>query len=168
MSIKDVNGRSALAVAVRDFHEKFGHPIGDVNVPPTVEEIRFRLHLISEEFCELLTATLVGPDRYPQMVEDINAALHTVITKSIVKVDLPAAVDALADLDWVVEGTRCVLGVEQAPVLAELVRANMSKVPADESSPGYKNRKPQKPLDWRAPDIEGVLIEQGWKGRLPR
>jgi predicted HAD superfamily Cof-like phosphohydrolase len=73
-----------------------------------------------------------------------------------VDVDLPDFVDALGDIDYVIEGTRSVFGVDGAPIAAEIHRANMSKEPN-----GWG--KPAKPANWTPPDIEWELRRQGWE-----
>lgn len=83
--------------------------------------------------------------------------------------DLPAMVDALADMDYVNAGTRLVLGVDGAPIAADVHRANMAKEPIMCWSGGTENRlvpdpikKPTKPEGWKAPDTAARLREQGW------
>ena len=90
-------------------------------------------------------------------------------------IDLPAFVDALADLDYVVEGTRAVFGVDRRPIEDEVQRANMSKDPVYVSAKDAWHRgdapegaapdpaaKPTKPVEWTPPDVEGELVKQGW------
>ena len=76
------------------------------------------------------------------------------------KVDLPALVDGLADLDYVVEGTRIEFGVNGTPVADEVHAANMRKA----DGPVDEHGKKRKPPGWVGPDIERVLREQGWRG----
>lgn len=73
--------------------------------------------------------------------------------------DLMAAVDALADLAYVVEGAFLAFGVDSAPILAEVHRSNMSKLGGGLDA----NGKATKGANYSAPDIAGELRKQGWK-----
>jgi len=153
-----------LADQVRAFHHRFGHPIGCVGPQvPSEERVKFRLQLIAEEFFELLTACEIWPvetlTRADTIDEDVDV-LASVMVKNAIRddlgeIDLPALMDALGDLDYVIEGTRLEFGVDGKPIANEIHRANMDKIPN-----GF--RKPIKPSGWKEPDIEGVLQAQGW------
>jgi predicted HAD superfamily Cof-like phosphohydrolase len=145
---------SSLARQVRAFHARFGHPTVTTPSIPGVERVRFRMRLIGEEFCELLQA--LGVD--PRDVGVIRARTFEAVGRAeLGGLDFPEAVDALADLDYVIEGTRAEFGVHGAPIAAEVHRANMSK------GPNGPNGKPVKPPTWRGPDIVGELRKQGWR-----
>lgn len=164
-----------LSRRVRAFHLKFGHPVNWTPAVPDEEQVRFRLSLIKEEFLEMLVACFrhgpisVGLDNMDDLLTDI-------IDHATVRVDLPEFVDALADLDYVVEGTRAVFGVDGGPIMNEVQRANMSKDPVYVSTKDAWHRgdapegtapdpaaKPTKPAGWTPPDIDRVIREQGWK-----
>jgi predicted HAD superfamily Cof-like phosphohydrolase len=168
---------SSLREVVSRFHRKFGQSIATVPHVPDKKVVQFRLKLIAEEFFELLAAcgltpTINGSDCY--------ASARNIVTDSIDEefageVNLPEFVDALCDLEFVIEGTRLTFGVDGAPILAEVERANMSK---DVLYVQHKNEyhleglrtvaKPVKPEGWKPPDIEGELAKQGWEADLSR
>lgn len=139
-----MNMRSQVA----EFHLKFGHPVATTPHVPDAAAVRFRLALIAEEFVELLEAAHGG------RLSIVRYALENTCRTLPLNVDLPAFVDALGDLDYVIEGTRLVFGVDGDPIAAEIHRANMNKV-------ANGTHKPTKPIDWSPPDIEGELIKQG-------
>lgn len=172
---------ASLARRVRAFHLRFGHPVRWTPAVPSEAEVRFRLALITEEYFELCAAVFD--------LETACTAMHLfqdVLRSAPVRVDLPAAVDALADLDYVVEGTRAVLGVNGSPVAEAVHAANMAKDPVyvahkdayvgghrDEPVDGASREarlfgtpdpqaKPVKPPGWAPPDVAGLLREQGW------
>ena len=73
---------------------------------------------------------------------------------------IPAFADALADLDYVIEGTRLEFGIDGWPIAQAVHKSNMAKV-------GSKVREDGKILkgpDWTPPDIAGELRKQGWSG----
>jgi predicted HAD superfamily Cof-like phosphohydrolase len=137
-----------LREQVSEFHRAFDQPIAETPRIIDPERMRFRLNLITEEFRELLTAADHYYTRYGRL--DYNGT----------KPDLVEIADALADLDYVIEGMRLELGIDGKPI-ADLVHAsNMAKRGATKDASG----KVQKPVGWTPPDIRGELIQQGWKG----
>ncbi len=153
---------ASLARSVRAFHLTFGHPIATTPAVPSDAQVRFRLRLIAEEFFELLFSANDGTF-FPRDDIDFHVDIPEMVNEFInehcgaEELDLPEFVDALADLDYVVEGTRAVFGVHGAPIAAEVQRSNMAK------DPNGPDGKPVKPADWTPPDIRGCLISQGWK-----
>ena len=160
--------RPTLRARVAAFHMKYGHPIASTPHVPDEAQVRFCLKLIAEEFFELLHAAGVGPG---EMYSEDETA-HDVVVAAIERLDterinspnplvlpfnLPAFVDALGDLDYVIEGSRLVFGVDGEPIAAEIHRANMDK------DPNGPDGKPVKPPGWKSPDIEGEIKKQGWK-----
>lgn len=155
--------KSMLHHQVLAFHRRFGQSVGEKPHVPSDEDVRFRLNLIAEEFFELLEAA----GYYIGAVERGKVDASDICKSRIQRdVDLPAFVDALADLDYVVEGTRIVFGVNGHPIAAEVQRANMSKVPAKTGDRygghGAEIVRPKKPEGWEGPDIGGELKMQGW------
>lgn len=150
-----------LSRQVRAFHEKYDHPTRNTPCVPTSDEVRFRLSLIAEEFFELLAACEIWPtldgDQTHEEVLACDIIRLAIQDDFAGQVDLPEFVDAMADLSYVIEGTAAALGVNMTPIVAEVQRANMSKVPQGAQV------KPLKPNDWQSPDIAGVLIKQGWR-----
>lgn len=183
---------------VRKFHEAGGIPIQHRPRVPDKERVRLRLRLIAEEFFELLAACEIWPtyivnDEVPghevNIAEFVKQCIDSDFASSDV-VDLPKFADALADMDYINEGTRLEFGIWGESVLEEVHRANMAKfktcgacegrgtlsspegydVPLCEicKGRGYLRHKREdgkvvKPLGWTPPNIEHVLLEQGWE-----
>lgn len=145
---------SLLARQVHAFHLALKLPTSEG--PPHVisdDRMRVRLRLIAGEFCELLEAAL---EHYPK-ADELRRLLASVISGAV-NVDLPEFVDAMADLDYVVQGTRDEMGVDGVPVAREVHRTNMAKVGGV-----IVEGKLMKPAGWKPPDIAEVLRAQGWK-----
>lgn len=142
---------SKLHDQVLEFHRKFGQPVVEKCAVPDDATVRLRLRLIAEEFFELLEAAGVAPDQDQEVSDAICIAR--------LRVNLPAFVDALADLDYVIEGARIAFGVDGDPIADEVHRANMAK----ENGPKRDDGKILKPPGWTPPDIEGELVKQGWR-----
>lgn len=148
---------------VRAFHRRFGHAVAETPRVPDDETMRFRLKLIAEEFLEALEASGV-------YIEHARENLREAIAHAPIEVDLPALVDALGDLDYVIEGTRAVCGVDGAPIHNAIHHANMAKDPVYVATKDEHHRtpdpkaKPTKPPTWSPPDIDSELRRQGWTG----
>lgn len=154
------NERRGIRYQVHEFHEKFGYPVRDRVTELTTEELQFRLRLVMEEAMEALSACDPPISSFHADWKAACDAIARLIAGLQVKnVYVPLLVDALGDLDYVVEGTRLYLGVNGAEVAAEIHRANMAKDLVMRDGIG----KPVKPKGWKPPDIEGVLKKQGWK-----
>lgn len=155
--------KSKLREQVKEFHEKFGHAVRSVpQIPEDVEEVRFRLMLIAEEFFELLQASCPGSPSFKQSV------LYPIVRDAAIQVDLPAFVDAIRDTMYVLTGTELVFGVEGDEFGDDVHRANLSKSAVYvQTKDGYHKGsaiKPTKPADWIPPRTEEILRKQGWKG----
>lgn len=107
-----------------EFHAAMGQSVGS-----TIEfrDVNLRRALVAEEAKELDVAML---DR-----------------------NMPATIDALCDLLYVVFGTAVVLGVDIEPFFDEVHRTNMLKSTGEVRADG----KRLKPPGWKPPDIEGML-----------
>ena len=117
---------------VREFHKAFNHPVN--TIPRIVGPIRsnLRIALIEEELNELKDA-----------VEDN---------------DIIAIADALADLDYVVNGAAIEYGIDLPTVTAEVHRSNMTKLGLD-GKPIYRDDgKIMKGENYTPPDIKKVLM----------
>lgn len=144
---------------VREFMLAVDQPVLDAPVVPADDRVRLRLRLIAEECFEVLRAALhQSRDRF--FLAGAEDEVLRAIADGHVLVDLPEFVDGLADLDYVVEGTRLEFGVDGGPVAAEVHRANMAKT----TGPIREDGKRMKPEGWTPPDVEGVLRAQGWSG----
>ena len=137
---------------IREFQSMLGRPAPKVPTVPSDEVMRLRLRLICEEFCELMQAAGIRPHTA------IYGALMDMCSSHPLAVDLPEFVDAMADLDYVVEGTRQELGIDGAAVHRLVHQANMAK----QAGPVDATGKKRKPEGWKPPDIAGELRRQGW------
>lgn len=140
-------GETKLSRDVREFMVAFGQHVADKPSVPPDDVVRLRLRLVVEETVELLRAcgAWIGPK-------------NEVERHSNSDVDMVELADALADIDYVVEGTRLAFGISGASIANEVHRSNMAKAGGKLDEHG----KLQKPDGWTAPDIEGALIKQGW------
>lgn len=150
---------SRLSRQVAEFHKAFELPTATKPVIPSDDRIRLRLKLIAEEFFELLDATLLNSSKVQLPQRQMEAVMHA-IENAPVQVELPEFVDALADLDYVVEGTRLEFGINGAPIADAVHAANMAKRGGHKREDG----KWMKPEGWAPPDIAGELRKQGWEG----
>lgn len=160
----------SITCMVSEFHYKFGYPVRPFPIePPVEEEVRFRAWLITEEYFEAMEA-LFGPcvEAAHKMVRSLigYGALGSTSTfraaRADIRLDLPKFADALADVDYVVEGTRLTFGIPRVLVARAVQEANMAKQAAFGNEPG-KPAKAVKPEGWTPPDIAGVLRAHGWE-----
>jgi predicted HAD superfamily Cof-like phosphohydrolase len=151
---------SALRDQVTEFHHRFEHPIGEVPHVPVDERVRLRLKLIAEEFFELLEASMVGDWHLP-----VAANIAAAIARAPISVNLVEFADALADLDYVIEGTRIEFGINGDPIAAEVHRSNMSKLGADGRPIKRLDGKTLKGPNFSPPDITSELQKQKWRPR---
>ena len=133
---------------VKAFHEKFGVPAVDKPQVPSVERVKLRGALVTEEFNEFIRA--IGFTVHGQVEVDPFYA-----------VDMVETADAIADLIYVLIGTAHEFGIPLQAVWDAVHASNMAKVGGGQDSKG----KIQKPPGWVAPDVAGVLEAHGWKGR---
>ncbi|MFI6349515.1 MazG nucleotide pyrophosphohydrolase domain-containing protein [Streptomyces sp. NPDC050560] len=129
--------RPSPAASVRAFHTAFGLDVGAVpaEVPAALGEHRARL--LAEEAAEVAEVA-TGP---------LDKLAHE-----------------LADVVYVAYGTALVHGIDLDAVIAEIHRANMTKVAPDGTVARRADGKVLKGGHYRAPDVAGVLREQGWRG----
>lgn len=116
---------------VKQFHVTYGLPIVETPGHPTEDRIKLRRDLISEEYWE-----------YDRAVE---------------KGDLINLAQELADILYVVYGAALEYGIPLDEVVAEVHRANMSKLDSDGSVLRRSDGKVLKGPNYKAPDIEKVL-----------
>lgn len=141
---------------VQAFYEKFVvEPARAVPGMPAPALIRLRLGLVLEEVVELASACGATMDG-----GDADMGELTVKDWDLDLLDLPAVADALADLDYVVEGLRQAFGIDGGPIADAVHAANMAK----EGGGARGDGKIMKPEGWQPPDIIGCLLAQGWDG----
>lgn len=154
---------SKLRDQVREFHRVFEHPMASSPTELTDERLRFRLALIAEEFVELMTAAY-GPGAFFDSVEVAMKEFNEGVAGLKGHMNLPEVADALADLDYVVEGMRLEMGISGEAVADEVHRSNMSKLGDDGRLIKRADGKTIKGPRYFPPDIAGELRRQGWKG----
>ena len=121
---------------MREFHEKFGHPVSDnPSVMVLIARWRLRLALLEEEQWEFRDAAL---------------------DRSLVK-----AFDALLDLQYVLDGAFLALGFHRYKDagMAEVHRSNMSKLGADGKPILREDGKILKGPNYTPPDPARVMRE---------
>jgi predicted HAD superfamily Cof-like phosphohydrolase len=141
---------------VLEFHRVFDHPVADSPTIPPEKRVRFRARFIVEECLEFLEACIIDNDGNLSVIREY---LQDYINNSPVAVNLADAVDALADIDYVVEGTRLEFGINGEPIADEVHRANMAKL-HDGKVIKRADGKTLKPPGWKPPDITGELERQ--------
>jgi predicted HAD superfamily Cof-like phosphohydrolase len=151
---------------VLEFHNAMGCPNGSAPHVPADERVRLRLRLIAEEFFELLAASDAGAIETPESMrlDRAHGLVHDYIARVQLDVDLPEFADALADIDYVIEGARIEMGIDGGPIADEVHRTNMAKT----NGPVREDGKRMKPPGWTPPDIAGELAKQGWDGAARR
>lgn len=149
---------SKLREQVIAFHRAYGQPVKDSPEVPEPSRVRLRLRLITEEYFELL-------DSVGLKLPGIKGVIDECVGRCVPIVDLPEFADALADIDYLVEGARAEFGVDGGPVADEVHRSNMSKLGPDGRPMVRDDGKVVKGPSYSPPDLARVLREQGWVGQ---
>jgi predicted HAD superfamily Cof-like phosphohydrolase len=144
---------------VSEFHRAFGQDIADKPAVPDDKTVVLRVNLIAEEFCEMLEAVYGEDDG----IHAVREAVKHQVAYGNIRVDMAEFADALADLDYVIEGARLQFGIDGAPIAAEVHRSNMAKLGPDGKPIIREDGKRLKPPGWTPPDIAGELRKQGWQ-----
>lgn len=110
---------------VREFHEKFGHPVGEK--PRLIEKGR-------------------AQKRYNWMLEEINEFLEAVEKNDIVE-----EADAMIDVIYFALGTLVEMGIKPDKLFEIVQSANMSKLWPDGKPHYAKDGKTIKPSNWEDP-----------------
>lgn len=156
---------------VRQFHYTFNHPVAKELTKSTAFYRRLRVQLILNELAELAQAAgvpielEVKPTAEP---DNKKAGIMNGMRKrewvappemcySDRHVDIVETADALADLDYVVQGSNLTFGIPAGLVMYEVHASNMSKLD-DEGKPIWdENGKIVKGPNFKEPDIKSVL-----------
>lgn len=132
--------RSSVRGHVLEFNARYDLPIGDRPDFSTEENSRLRAKLILEEALEF--------------------------ERAVADKDFVLAVDALADLLYVVEGAIVAFGLHNhncmGAVSEEVHSSNMSKLDADGRPIKREDGKVLKGPSYFPANVEGVLIRYGW------
>ncbi|MFC9925716.1 MazG nucleotide pyrophosphohydrolase domain-containing protein [Streptomyces sp. NPDC127190] len=121
---------------VREFHRAFGLDVRTRPVEVDPELAAHRGELLAEEAAEVAEVAVEGP---------LDRLAHE-----------------LADVVYVAYGTALVHGIDLDEVIAEIHRANMSKLGPDGQVARRADGKVLKGEHYRAPDVSAVLRRQGW------
>ena len=125
---------SSPAARVREFHRAFGLDARAVPTDVSPELAQHRQDLLNEEVAEVAEAVREG---------SIEHIAHE-----------------LADVVYVAYGTALVHGIDLDAVIAEIHRANMSKLGPDGRPARRADGKVLKGEHYRAPDVAAVLRRQ--------
>lgn len=129
---------SSPAHLVRRFHHAFGLDARPAPTEVSPELASHRGELLAEEAAEVAEVSVEGP---------LDRLAHE-----------------LADVVYVAYGTALVHGIDLDAVIAEIHRSNMTKLGPDGRVARRADGKVLKGEHYQAPDVAGVLREQGWNG----
>ncbi|MEW2131615.1 MazG nucleotide pyrophosphohydrolase domain-containing protein [Streptomyces sp. NPDC005435] len=121
---------------VREFHRAFGLDARETPAEVSPRLAAHRGELLAEEAAEVAEVSVEGP--------------------------LDHLAQELADVVYVAYGTALVHGIDLDEVIAEIHRANMSKLGPDGEVLRREDGKVLKGEHYRAPDVSAVLRRQGW------
>ncbi|MFF8731211.1 MazG nucleotide pyrophosphohydrolase domain-containing protein [Streptomyces sp. NPDC015171] len=127
---------SSPARFVQEFHHAFGLDARSTPTEVAPELAAHRGELLAEEAAEVAEVAVTGP---------LDRLAHE-----------------LADVVYVAYGTALVHGIDLDEVIAEIHRANMSKIGPDGQVARRADGKVLKGEHYRAPDVSAVLRGQGW------
>lgn len=119
---------------VKEFHETYGLPVANSPGHPSEDRVKLRRDLISEEYWEYDRAVDTG--------------------------DLINLAQELADLLYVTYGAALEYGIDLDAVVAEVHRANMSKLDVDGSVIRREDGKILKGPAYKEPNIEAILFPE--------
>lgn len=126
---------SPTAQSVMAFHAAFDLPMrASPSADVDTDLVELRIRLLAEEVGEYVAAARSG--------------------------DLVAIADALGDIVYVAYGTAVTYGIDLDAVLAEVHRANMSKLDATGRPVLREDGKVLKSDRYRPPDVAGVIYHQ--------
>ncbi|GHI04398.1 hypothetical protein AQI88_36915 [Streptomyces cellostaticus] len=121
---------------VHEFHLAFGLDARSTPTEVSPDLAAHRGELLAEEAAEVAEVSVEGP---------LDRLAHE-----------------LADVVYVAYGTALVHGVDLDAVIAEVHRANMSKLGPDGEVARRADGKVLKGEHYRAPDVSAILRRQGW------
>ncbi|MFF4757544.1 MazG nucleotide pyrophosphohydrolase domain-containing protein [Streptomyces sp. NPDC001292] len=127
---------SSPADLVREFHRAFGLDARPTPTRVAPELAAHRGELLAEEAAEVAEVSVGGP---------LDRLAHE-----------------LADVVYVAYGTALVHGIDLDEVIAEIHRANMTKLGPDGRIARRSDGKVLKGEHYVAPDVSAVLRRQGW------
>lgn len=124
------------ASLVHEFHLAFGLDARTVPTEVSPALAAHRGQLLAEEAAEVAEVSVAGP---------LDRLAHE-----------------LADVVYVAYGTALVHGIDLDAVIAEIHRANMTKIGPDGNVSRRPDGKVLKGDHYRAPDVSAILRRRGW------
>lgn len=119
---------------IRDFMIKAEQVVRNNPSQLTREEAKLRVKLVFEEAFELaaalgihLVVNNIPPFRMNRPQNSIIAEDISLVGDLNINTDLIEAADAIADLNYVVNGTACAIGIDMEPIDDAVHESNMSK-----------------------------------------
>jgi len=111
------------------FHSTYGQPINNSYMPPNLDRLVLRLSLIFEELTELAEAMGGRPKLGLHMMMQDKVSEWGMADKFAADYDIIEVADALADLEYVLNGTILEAGLRNKfdSIFAEVQASNMSK-----------------------------------------
>jgi predicted HAD superfamily Cof-like phosphohydrolase len=147
---------------VRLFHLAFAHPVRTVPTTPKPLERLLRFRLLFEEVMEFGRAIGVSglSEQTQEAFEaDVKRTMAEFSINEDAVVSLSEAADALGDIDYVTAGANLVFGFPAEAVVAEIHRANMSKLGADGRPVHDGYGKVVKGPNYKKPNVAQVLLD---------
>ena len=162
---KDLN---IMYKMVKDFHQAFGHQVGESPKPIAEKTAVNRAVWTGEELVEFLYATAAGEEeKFQELFQQFLKGLHKAADKMMTEkkpVDdvLVAQMDALTDVEYFNQGSFVIAGVEPFNLFNIVLESNMGKL-FEDGKPRFREEdgKIIKPPNWEkdfAP--EGRLKEE--------
>jgi hypothetical protein len=135
------------------FCRKYGVPLRDKPGMAPEPELRAILLGIAEAMVHALIGAFGRTDSLDMVMGELRELIQI---DKLDQFDMVAVVTALGQIDQAVEVLRLMLGVDGAPVAAEIHRAAMRKVKLSKV-------RMATPDDWEPPDVATELGKQGYR-----
>ncbi len=158
-SVRDSKYPHLSADRVRQFHQKFGHPVSKwLNI--STEELRaLRVRLLLEEVLELADAAGLIIFNAGHEMDETRITIESRVEEdgALKTPDIALMADALGDIDYVTQGAALVFGIPLNAVGIEIHASNMSKLGADGQPIYREDGKILKGPNYFKPNIGTVL-----------
>jgi predicted HAD superfamily Cof-like phosphohydrolase len=150
--------KSGHQLRVEEFMKKAGQSVSEIPSLRSADIRRFRAKMILEEALETIQALGFNVIMKPFDLE-LEISAHQTHEPNLIEI-----ADGCADIKVVTTGTLSALGISDIPLQEEVDKNNLAKF-----GPGAYRRESDgkwiKPPGHKPPDIEGVLLAQGWEKR---
>jgi predicted HAD superfamily Cof-like phosphohydrolase len=151
---------------VKEFHQKFGHPVETTPLTPSVKIMKFRARFLLEEVSEHILALGARKGRNQHLarsVELLELAANQIALAQDYEfddVDMIEVADSLGDLDYIVNGAALVYGIPLPAVVAEIHASNMTKLGKDGKPIHNEEGKVVKGPGYRPPSLASILYPE--------